>query len=71
MDEIVEMIRKRFPGKEIDEGTSLSYIAEDSFGRIEMLVEIEQALKIKISEDDILDMETVGDLVKIARKLKN
>lgn len=70
-EEIRELILKKFPGKEIEYDTNLSYLSEDSFGRIEMLMEIEQSLGIRIPEEDVLDMETVGELADVVRRIKN
>lgn len=48
--------------------TNLADIVQDSFAKVEMLFEIEEAIGIKIPEQDIMDMETVGDLVAAAKK---
>jgi acyl carrier protein len=69
MEEIKELIQKRFPDNEVDESTSLSHLAYDSFARIEMLMEIEQSAGIRIPEEDILDMDTVGDLINVVKRI--
>jgi len=69
-EEIKNLIRKGFPDKEVDETTSLSYLAQDSFARIEMLMEVEQSIGIRIPEEDILEMDTVGDLIAVVRRLR-
>jgi acyl carrier protein len=69
-EEIKNLIRKAFPESEISEETNLSHLAHDSFARIEMLMEIEHSIGVIIPEDDILDMETVGDLMATVKRIK-
>jgi acyl carrier protein len=69
-EEIKSLIRRGFPDKEVDEQTNLSHLALDSFARIEMLMEIEHSIGVIIPEDDILDMETVGDLIATVKRLR-
>jgi acyl carrier protein len=69
-EEIKSLIRKGFPDKEVKEQTSLSDLAQDSFARIEMLMDIEQSIGLRIPEEDILQMDTVGDLIAVVRRLK-
>lgn len=69
-EDIKDLIRKAFPDKKVDEQTSLSHLAHDSFAKIEMLMAIEQSIGVAIPEEDIFYMETVGDLIDAVRKLK-
>lgn len=69
-EEIKSLIRKGFPDREVDEQTSLSDLAQDSFARIEMLMDIEQSIGVRIPEEDILEMDAVGDLIAVVRRLK-
>lgn len=68
MDEaaIKKIISERF-GTEACESDFLSDFAEDSFAKI-VLFNIEQALDVNIPDEDIIDMETVGDLISAAKK---
>ena len=50
---------------EVDNNTNLSELIEDSFAKIEMLFEIEQAVGTKLLENDIMNIETVGDLISV------
>ena len=71
MEEAInDLIRKEFPGKEVKDNTALSELAHDSFAKIEMLMAIEQSVGVRIPEEDILYMETVGDLIDAVLKLK-
>lgn len=69
-EEIKSLIRKGFPDKEVEEQISLSDLAQDSFARIEMLMDIEQSIGLRIPEEDILEIDTVGDLIAVVRRLK-
>jgi acyl carrier protein len=44
--------------------TLLSDIAEDSLSKVDLLFQIEQELDKNIPQDEVLDLETVGDLVE-------
>jgi acyl carrier protein len=70
-EEIKNLIRKEFPGKDVNEQTYLSDLAHDSFAKIEMLMSIEQSIGAIIPEEDILEMDTVGDLMAAARRVKS
>lgn len=55
--------------KNITNETKLSEITEDSIDRIDLLFEIEQLIDKKIPEEDILNMETVGDILHSVNKI--
>lgn len=67
-DFIKKIIEKKFNIRVTDQ-TSLITLAEDSFGKVELLMEIEEKLDIKIPEEDILSVETVRGLKDLIRKL--
>jgi acyl carrier protein len=50
-------------GVPVDEKTQLAAVAQDSFAKVEMLFEIERQLGVRIPDQGIIDMETVGDLI--------
>lgn len=54
-------------GLECNENTKISEIAEDSLTRVEMLFELEKELNLKIPHNEVLDIETVGDLLKFLK----
>lgn len=52
-------------GVDCNENTSIAEIAEDSLARMELLFELEQSLDISISHEEVLNIETINDLIKI------
>lgn len=48
--------------------TLISDIVSDSFAKIEMLFEIEQILGVRFEEEDLFSIETVADLIALAKK---
>ena len=66
-EKIKEIIFNKF-NREVDKDTDLSELAEDSFARVEMLFLIEEELGKRLSEDEILQIENVGDLIKALQK---
>lgn len=56
-------ISDRF-GVEVSDGTSLAELVQDSMERVEVLFELERLAGVRLSEQDVLELETVGDLVK-------
>ena len=51
-------------GIAVTKETLLSDIAEDSLSKVDLLFQIEQVLDKNIPQDEVLDLETVGDLVE-------
>jgi acyl carrier protein len=51
-------------GIAVTKETLLSDIAEDSLSKVDLLFQIEQELDKNIPQDEVLDLETVGDLVE-------
>lgn len=56
-------ISDRF-GVEVSDGTLLVELVQDSMERVEVLFELERRAGVRLSEQDVLELETVGDLVK-------
>ena len=67
-EKIKNIILEKFNLENINEDTNLSELAEDSFGRIEMLFAIEEAIGKKLTEEEILRIETLGDLFEVVEK---
>ena len=53
---------------EVLNSTNISDFVEDSISKVEMLFEIEQLFDTKFDEEDLLSIETVGDLIQLAEK---
>lgn len=69
-----EQLVKQFINKKYNivsqNDTNLDEICEDSFARVELLFDIEQHLKVRrIPENELLDIETVGDIIHCINKL--
>lgn len=71
-DQIKNILAKTFQIKlsEITNEMPLMDIAEDSLGKLEMLFEIEEVLDIQIPHDSIVEIETVGELIEVIKKVK-
>jgi acyl carrier protein len=54
----------------INDDSSLSALAEDSFGKIELLFDVESQLNIKLPQNDVTDIETFGELMSLIRSSK-
>ena len=67
MEEAVKEIIERKTGKKIGSETNLFDISDDSLGMMELIAEIEEKLKIRLKEQDLLELETVGDLLELLR----
>ena len=53
----------RRPVHELDDQTALMHLVTDSFLLVEMVVELQEELKVRLLQDDLKDVKTVGDLV--------
>jgi acyl carrier protein len=69
MEDLIKIIEDKFKIKVSNE-TSITSLAEDSFGKVELLMEVEEKLNIKIPEEDILSVDTVGELANLIKKIK-
>jgi acyl carrier protein len=64
MEELIKkMVLERY-GIPISCETKISEVVEDSLGRIELLFELENSVGKTVSHDEVLDLETFGDLIK-------
>jgi acyl carrier protein len=68
-EKILSLIKEKF-NKDIELNSNLTELAGDSFGKIEMLFALEQELGRKIPEQEIIDIETVQDLLDVVEKTK-
>jgi acyl carrier protein len=66
MEEAIKIIEKHI-GKKVTPETKLADITEDSLAKMELIAEIEQELNVRLREQDLLDMESVGDLLELLR----
>ena len=65
---IKDVIAKEIGLSDVDDNTSIKLLGEDSLGRIELLLAVETAIGKKLTESDILQIDTVNDLVRIFEK---
>lgn len=66
---IIKAVSEKFSIK-ADKNTSITELCQDSFGKIEMLMELEQKLNCRLSDEDVLSIETIGDLIDAAKSSK-
>ena len=64
-EKIKNIISEKFNLENFDESLNLVDLAEDSFGRIEMLFAIEEAIGKKLTEEEVFRIETLGDLYEV------
>lgn len=55
--------------KPLDENTDLKAIAIDSLDKIEIVIMVEKEFKINIRDEDVDQVNTVGDIVNLVMKL--
>ncbi len=55
---------KRKP-EELDDDTVLKDLVAESFALIETVINLQEDLSIRLVQDDLRDVKTVGDLVKV------
>jgi acyl carrier protein len=68
MDEkILEIISNKFQ-KQVSKQTALMELAEDSFGLIELVMEMETHFKVTLNEEEFLNLENIDDLIQMIKK---
>ncbi|AKU79388.1 acyl carrier protein [Spiroplasma turonicum] len=65
-----ELVKKGAKGN-ISKETSFKDMEIDSLDLMDLVVSLEAKLEISISDDDLLSLKTVNDVVLIIEKLKN
>lgn len=65
MEEILKKFVFDLYGIEITKDTPIAEIVEDSLSKIDFLFEIENHIKCSIPPDEVLEVETFGDLLGI------
>jgi acyl carrier protein len=73
MDDLVkELIAKKFDIEKslINDQTSLTFLAEDSLGKIDLLFDLEDEVGVRIPHDQVVDIGTVGDLIAVLKSNK-
>jgi acyl carrier protein len=66
-ERIKDIIFSKFD-KEVSKDTNLSELVEDSFAKVEMLFAIEEELGKRLTEDEILQIENIGDIINVFQK---
>lgn len=69
-EKIYQVIRDALLRQDIplDDNTSLDDLELDSLDKVEICMNLEDAFKIALSEDDALGLLTIGDIVKIVER---
>jgi acyl carrier protein len=68
MEEKIKKIVLDVYGIEVGRHTLISELVEDSLSKIEFLFELEKTLGLSIPQDDIIDIETFGELIEVLEK---
>lgn len=63
MEEVVRILGERFE-VEVGGDTLLSDLVQDSLLLVETLFEVEKEFGVRLTESDVLGLETVGDLAR-------
>lgn len=68
---VSDILSKRVDVSSLKEEDSLSSLGLDSLDLVEVMLEIEETLNIEFASDEIADVSTLGDVLKlIETKLK-
>lgn len=71
IEQVKNIIGNRIDVSKVSKDDKLNEIGLDSLDLVEVMLEIEEAFHIEIKSDEILDLVTVNDLLKlIQRKTK-
>jgi acyl carrier protein len=55
-------------GMELDDNMVLTDLVAESFALIETVINLQEKLKIRLVQDDLRDVKTVGDLLSVCAK---
>lgn len=63
-DKVFAFLKEKF-GREVGPDTEIAELVQDSMSRVELLFEIEQQVGAKLPGEELLDAETVGDVLRL------
>ena len=69
-DVILKELRK-FSNKEISDDSNIKDLNIDSLDLLQLVVTLEKNMQISISDDELLSIKTVKDIINIINKKKN
>lgn len=69
-DEIVKALKARGVKVALNKNSEFKNIGIDSLDLMDMVVTLEDQLSIHIPDDKLLEIKTIGDLLKIIEELK-
>jgi acyl carrier protein len=55
----------RLSPERLDDSRALNDLVTESFALVEMVIELQQELDVRVVQDDLKDVRTVGDLVAL------
>ncbi len=55
----------------INDGAVLQELVMDSFILIDMVIDLQNTFKIRLNQEDLLEVKTVGDLLGVLQKKAN
>ena len=71
LERIKELVQKRSSVKDIKEDDKLSDLDMDSLDLVAVMIEIEEEFNVEFTSEEILDIKTIKDVIKlIERKRK-
>ncbi|WP_426605665.1 acyl carrier protein [Spiroplasma endosymbiont of Glossina fuscipes fuscipes] len=70
LTEIRKVLKERGVSKQVDLNTEFKALVLDSLDLMDLVIEAEKKFGIKISDDKLMDIKTVADLVKIIEEVK-
>ncbi len=68
MTKLEEIVDKKIKGQTITTETNLSDLGFDSLDKAEIVLNIEDEFNIEFTEDEMLSIKNVGDLVKFIQE---
>lgn len=66
-EKIKKLVLDRY-GVEVTNQTTISEIVEDSLSKIELLFEIEKELGRSLPQDEVIEIETFGELIGVLER---
>ncbi|WGI36392.1 phosphopantetheine-binding protein [Mesomycoplasma lagogenitalium] len=71
MNEYVYSKLKKFTKRKFDDNSNVFEIGIDSLDLVEIITESETELNITISDEELLNLKTISDVIKLLESKKN
>ncbi len=70
LEQIKEVLGPKLKGHELTENSNFKELGIDSLDLVDLVFQMEEALGVQFEDEELLSIQTVGDLIKLVESKK-